>query len=341
MDYRAGGRFEVRIAPADVGKRVSVRRVAENDGTRPVFTDTIGLLTSWSDGVLMITRRDGETVHIAESTLVAGKVVPPAPARRRSRPPRDEPGELREVTARGWPATETEHLGGWLLRASDGFTRRANCVLPLGDPGVPLDEALRRVHNWYTTRGLPPFVQVETGSATAAALAERGWATEGHTQLRTAALAPLVDGPEAERVTLSRELDEGWLTRYHRTGDLASAARGVLTRGSSVWFATVPATGNEPPSAVGRCVVDGRWALFGAVEVDPALRRRGLGTAVMTALAREALAEGADVAVLQVEEENAAALALYDGMGFITRERYHYCRPAPPSDGDGRTPAGE
>src|SRR6476660_4720864 len=90
-NLRAGGtltfsgeaRSDIRITPADVGKRVSVRRLAEIAEGRPVFSDTVGVLTSWSQGVLIITRRDGRTVHITQSSVVAGKVVPDPPARRR------------------------------------------------------------------------------------------------------------------------------------------------------------------------------------------------------------------------------------------------------------------
>ncbi|NUS16658.1 MAG: GNAT family N-acetyltransferase, partial [Streptomyces sp.] len=88
------------------------------------------------------------------------------------------------------------------------------------------------------------------------------------------------------------------------------------------------------PAAIGRCVVDGRWASFAAVEVDPELRRRGLATTVMAALARRALDEGASAAWLQVEEDNAGARALYAGMGFAAHHAYHHYRePAAPGSG--------
>lgn len=329
MEFSGGGLLDIHVTPADVGKRVSVRRVAEIIGGRPVFTDAVGVLTSWSHGVLMITRRGGEVVRIPEESLVAGKVVPDAPARRR-RPgvPAATARELQETAARGWPAVETERLGGWVLRCSKGFTRRANSVLPLGDPGIPLDAALERVTAWYGERGLVPYVQV-VEAPLAAALEERGWPSEAYTSLLTAPLAPVADGPGAERVTLSREADEAWLARYRRTGEAGQEAVKVLTGGPSVWFATVPGSGpEEPPAAIGRCVVDGPWAGFAAVEVDPAHRREGLATAVMAALARQAVDEGAGGAYLQVEEDNGGALALYDRMGFTVHHRYHYRRGA-------------
>ncbi len=268
-----------------------------------------------------------------ESTLVAGKVVPAAPARRRG--PATSARELTEVAARGWPAVETERLGEWTLRAAAGFTKRANSALPVGDPGVPLDAALDRVRAWYAARGLPPYVVVSTGAAgsdelLAAELERRGWTAERHTIVRVGALAPLADtDADTGRVRLSREPDEGWISMYNRSADAPPEAVKVLTGGPSVWFATVP--GEDGPAAIGRVVVDGRWAGFAAVEVAPAHRRQGLATLVMAALAERALQEGASAAYLQVEADNAGARALYDGLGFTDHHHYHYRRA--PQDG--------
>ena len=329
MEISAAGRLEVRITTADVGKRVSVRSLIEHGPSGEKFTDTVGVLTSWDNGVLRITRRSGESVRVAESTLVAGKVVPSAPARRRG--PAAGYEELARVSARAWPPVESERLGEWELRAAGGFTRRANSVLPLGDPGMPLDDALTAVRGWYAARGLPAYVQTATGAEGAqellcAELERRGWVREVTAELWTGPLAPVADrGGEPSGVVLSREADEGWLARYRRKG-VGEVALRVLGSGPSVWFASVPGGTDDAPAAIGRCVVDGRWAGFAAVEVDPALRRRGLATRVMAALARRALEEGASAAWLQVEADNAGARGLYAGMGFAAHHAYHHYR---------------
>ncbi|MBZ6172264.1 GNAT family N-acetyltransferase [Streptomyces olivaceus] len=328
MEISAAGRLEVRITVADVGKRVSVRRLREPGVTDEMFTDTVGVLTSWTDGVLLITRKSGESVRVAESSLVAGKVVPSAPARRRGRAASF--GELTRTTARAWRPVESEWLGEWELRAAAGFTRRANSVLPLGDPGLPLDEALAAVRRWYGERGLPAYVQTATGAegtqeALCAELERRGWVREVTAEVWTGALAPVADLAEGAGVELSRAADEAWLARYQRKG-VSEVALRVLGSGPSVWFATVPGAGAGAPAAIGRCVVDGRWASFAAVEVDPAYRRRGLATTVLAALARRALEEGASAAWLQVETDNAGARALYAGMGFAAHHAYHHYR---------------
>ncbi|WP_073947264.1 GNAT family N-acetyltransferase [Streptomyces kebangsaanensis] len=336
MEISAAGRLEVRITTADVGKRVSVRRLGEPGTPGARFTDTVGVLTSWDNGVLVITRKSGETVRIAESSLVAGKVVPAAPARRRG--PAAPYDELARVAARAWPPVESERLGDWELRAAGGFTRRANSVLPLGDPGLPLDGALAAVRRWYGERGLPAYVQTATGAEGAqellcAELERRGWVREVSAELWTGALAPVADRSEGSGVVLSRTADEAWLARYRRKG-VSEVALKVLGGGPSVWFASVPGEGGVP-AAIGRCVVDGRWASFAAVEVDPALRRRGLATTVLAALARRALDEGASAAWLQVETDNAAARALYGALGFSAHHAYHHYRE--PGSGSGRS----
>ncbi len=278
--------------------------------------------------MLLITRKDGESVRIPESSLVAGKVVPAAPARRRG--PAAGFAELTRIAARAWVPVESEPLGDWTLRASGGFTRRANSALALGDPGVPLDEALARVTAWYAEHNLPAYVQAGTGAEGAqellcAELEARGWAREVSAEVRIAALAPIGDvAADVSRVGLSRTCDAAWLDRYQRTGVPRPEVAQVLSAGPSVWFARVEEAGAT--AAIGRLVVDGRWAGFAAVEVAPEFRRQGLATAVMAALARQALAEGASAAWLQVETDNAGARGLYDGLGFATHHTYHHFR---------------
>jgi GNAT superfamily N-acetyltransferase len=155
-------------------------------------------------------------------------------------------------------------------------------------------------------------------------------------ELWTGALAPVADRAQGAGVVLSREVDEAWLARYRRKG-VSEVALRVLGAGPSVWFATVPGAAGAPPAAIGRCVVDGRWAGFAAVEVDPGRRREGLATEVMAALARRALDEGASAAWLQVETDNEAARALYAALGFAPHHTYHHYRA--PSEPDGPAPA--
>ncbi|MCX7889007.1 MAG: GNAT family N-acetyltransferase [Rhodobacteraceae bacterium] len=65
------------------------------------------------------------------------------------------------------------------------------------------------------------------------------------------------------------------------------------------------------------------------LAVLPAMRRRGIGRDLLARFLDAAAAEGAERAVLEVAETNAAARALYRGAGFVEagRRRGYFARP--------------
>src|SRR4051794_30912048 len=140
-------RVSPRLGPDLVGQRVVVRR--RLGGGR--VGDLLGELLAWDsdgDGQVRVRTRHGE-VQVPISEVVAGKAVPPPPTRRGA-PHRALTWEqLEDVAADGWRPLEQDWLGargqGWRLRAAAGFTGRANSVLPLGDPGQPLPDAVDAV----------------------------------------------------------------------------------------------------------------------------------------------------------------------------------------------------
>ena len=109
--------------------------------------------------------------------------------------------------ADGWRAVEEEWLGGWLLRASSGFTSRGNSVLPLGDPGLPLERGRRPSAAWYAARRLPPPFQLvlppsgrRGGRPARRAAGARGYRVVQPTLVMTGATSdidPLRDGRRA------------------------------------------------------------------------------------------------------------------------------------------------
>ncbi len=78
-DGTAPGMYRMSLTPADVGRRVVLRRRL-TDG-REGLGDVVGDLLSWTDGELVVRVRDGREICVTEDTVVAGKLVPPAPSR--------------------------------------------------------------------------------------------------------------------------------------------------------------------------------------------------------------------------------------------------------------------
>jgi ribosomal protein S18 acetylase RimI-like enzyme len=235
--------------------------------------------------------------------------------------------DLERIAAGGWPGLRQAWLGDWLLRAGTGWTGRANSVLPIGDPGLPLDDALTRVHEWYAEQGLPPLFQVALPCCAPLdqALQERGWEPYNFSGVLTADVADVLATTPAgpvPRVELRETPDADWLAAYnYRGGALPPGAEETLRAGDRPLFARIEADGRIV--AIGRFSVSGPWVGVTAVEVDPAARRRGLAGHLM----REGLRQlSATACYLQVADTNAPALALYARLGFFRHHSYRYLR---------------
>jgi hypothetical protein len=86
-------------------------------------------------------------------------------------------GTIEEASLRAWPAVEKEQLDGWELRASNGFTKRANSVQPFGSSTRPVSEKVFDCEKWYAARGLPTIFRLTrfTEPRLDAFLAERAY----------------------------------------------------------------------------------------------------------------------------------------------------------------------
>jgi N-acetylglutamate synthase len=236
---------------------------------------------------------------------------------------------LERVAALHWQGVEQERLGDWLLRAAGGFTGRANSALPLGDPGMPAERAVAEVVAWYSRRGLTPMIVIVQGLRARATdlddlLVRCGWsAPRIPVMVMTARSEAVACFQRDIGMTLAAEPDTEWLALYRFMGEaLPPNALPVLMSAPVQMFASVRRDGRTV--ATGRLSLAGGWGGITAIDVDPAWRRAGLGTAVTAGLAAQATAHGADRLFLQVEEENAAARTLYARCGFTDHHRYHY-----------------
>ena len=78
---------------------------------------------------------------------------------------RDSAKQIEEASLNAWPALRRMVVDGWLVRFSEGYTRRANSVNPLYGGYIDVEEKIRFFEQLYVERKLPcvfkvtPFVQ--------------------------------------------------------------------------------------------------------------------------------------------------------------------------------------
>lgn len=321
------------LTPAHLGLRVSVRRRDREVAGPRSLRDTVGRLEAVDGASLQVRGRDGRLVTIARADVVAARFVPPVTGRLR-RAADVEVSALEQVAALGWPALETAPLGAWLLRSAEGFTGRANSVLPLGSPGRPLEQALAEVVTWYERRQLTPRFQVPLPLRRDLddALASHGWTAFDPVRVLVADLAAvrmLADRrDDVAPPSVSDRPDDAWLAAYHYRGtELPTVARKVMSAGAEPLFVSL--ADDTGVVAVARGAVDEGWLGVTAVEVAARARRQGLGRTLLHDLLAAGHARGARFTYLQVAEENAPARAFYDRLGFVDHHGYHYRRWQP------------
>ncbi|MFC9964730.1 GNAT family N-acetyltransferase [Nocardia ignorata] len=310
-----------------LGRRVVMRYQLPAGYPQPL-TDVIGELVSMTPP--SVRTAEGEVVSVAPDRVVALKALGPRPIRTK------EIRSLETAAAGGWPGVEHTWIDGWLVRAGNGYTGRANSAVPLGESGVPATlsiETMHRIADWYTARGLPLLLQLPDRLAPV----PPGWNSWSETVVLGLDISNFVLPQGPSMVRIAARPDEGWLRTHRYRGEIPldpvvrEPDRDVLTSvlDGTVGFATL---GVPEALAIGRGAVttapDGRrWVGLTCVAVAAAHRRNGLATLVCAELIRWGADQGATHAYVQVEVGNATALALYRELGFIEHHSYRYAAP--------------
>ncbi|MGZ4781513.1 MAG: GNAT family N-acetyltransferase [Oryzihumus sp.] len=314
-----------------VGARVVVRSRLADPAGGASLTDAVGTLVSVDAGSLVVDTRQG-AVTIERSRVVAAKVVPPRPTRRGAPHLALSVEDLQRVMVEGWAPVERARLGDWVLRAAGGFTGRANSVLPLGDPGLPLPEAVARAEDWYAARGLPPrfLVAGPVGFAMAedrlgALLLDRGYHETNRSVVMTSAAQVVADtSAGAADVEVAEELTPQWLDAYARQREVVPGSTQSVLSGSPGQLFASAAVGGRVVALARLGLVAGGWAGLYGVWVDPEHRGHGLARALTGALAARAVARGTRSLYLQTLHANEPAVGLYSSLGFSSHHSYSY-----------------
>jgi N-acetylglutamate synthase len=238
---------------------------------------------------------------------------------------------LEELAHRTWPCRMGDALGDWILREADGFTRRANSCLALGDPGLSLPDSIDRVEAWYRERDLEPCIKIcpTSPSGLDSLLESRDWS------VATPSLALRRDigqnlSTSSSELSVSAIPDAGWLRTVSlwdgENPERARRHRELAQRIQSAGF--LRWTAGEGILAVGLVSMDGSNSYLYDVVVHPERRGRGIGRAFCSAALDWARSCSIRTMALQVLESNTAARALYASLGFAEHHRYHY-RVAP------------
>lgn len=238
---------------------------------------------------------------------------------------------------RAWPASSTAYDGTWCVRTTTGFpARRLNSVNPL-DPSddQDIEARVRRAVEHFRSVGRQPIFRLSPLAPQRLIdhLDEAGWGREADSLVLVGDLASIDLSEAIDRIPIRDGLRylQASLIVHERPPELREGLFEILSsiRPSTAFF--VREDRRENPVAVALAITDNDLAGLLDVAVSPHMRRRGLGLDLVRTALRHTLHRGARTGWLQVEADNAAGLALYQGLGF--REAYRYVYRTAPLDG--------
>ncbi|ASY64074.1 Histone acetyltransferase HPA2-related acetyltransferase [Sinorhizobium sojae CCBAU 05684] len=240
---------------------------------------------------------------------------------------------LEAVGFRAWPATSVHYDGSWLIRLTTGHpSKRLNSVNPLDpsdyrDIGIRLEKAARRFaeHGRVLTVRQTPL----TPPQMIAHMDEAGWPAFGRSLVLALDLAERDFGDGMDHLPIKDvgRFADARLLIGKEEPESKEALIGIID-------AIKPETGlflfedrEIGPTAVSLVVHDNDLAGIMQFAVAEAVRRQGVGNALLDASLRWGRLRGAKKAWMQVEADNEAAISLYRKAGFSEVYRYVYRAP--------------
>ncbi len=228
--------------------------------------------------------------------------------------------QLYSVTDATWPAARKWQLGPWMIREGQGGGQRASAATLDGDfTTSAIGDAERAMRDL----GQPELFMIRAGDeALDNALAERGYAIKDPVVQYVAPVSALC-GPTPPISTFAIWPPLAIMKELWAEGGIGPGRIDVMSRASGPKTALL-ARQEGRAAGCGFVALDGRVAMVHALEVAAHLRRKGAAVNMMRVAAAWAGGAGADHLAALVTAANAAANALYSGMGMTAMGRYHY-----------------
>ena len=236
---------------------------------------------------------------------------------------------IEEVSLNSWPALQQIVFDGWILRFSEGYTKRANSVNPLYDSSMDVDEKVDVCETLYAERGLQPIFRLTPFSSPPdldRILESRNYRKIDRTlvlylNLRNWGVQPIVPGE------LRCEQLDDWIDIFCRFQESPVAEhqthKAILQAiPSQRVLAALSDSGQAVACGLG-VLENGYFGLFDLVT-DPRQRSKGYGTRLASSLLSWAQTHGGLHAYLQVVSNNEPARRLYARLGFAEVYQYWY-----------------
>ena len=224
---------------------------------------------------------------------------------------------------------EVREMADWLLPLDRSTIGRAKSAVPLRHTGLRAD-ALDAIETAYLDWGIEARFRVADVPGLGnihQRLRAMGYAPDQPTLVQVGTVSALLALPATATARVDTDPNASWSSVYTASGfDAVDGAHRVQALSRSQYAIYAATHQGEQALAAGTASLSQGWACIHGMRTVAAARGQGLASQILRGLAAVAAQRGLKRVFLQVEEDNAAALALYARAGLQTAWRYHYWR---------------
>ena len=238
--------------------------------------------------------------------------------------------KIEELSMNALPALDTDLYDGWILRFSNGYTKRANSVNPIYSSSIDVNGKIEKVEQLYLSRGLHVVYKITEYSYPNDlddSLQKADYSLEGETSVQVLKLED-DRGKLTTNTEIYSELNDKWLSSFYTLNGIQEEHRLIVRQmlkritGITCYALIIGEKGSVLSCGLG--VLVGEYIGLYDIVTNKEYRNRGFGTEVMHCLLNWGREHGAKYAYLQVIANNLPAKKLYSKLGFIEKYKYWY-----------------
>jgi RimJ/RimL family protein N-acetyltransferase len=239
-----------------------------------------------------------------------------------------------ELADNAWPCKVHYLVNGWIARISEGYTQRANSVLPIFYSGMNPKEDITLVEKIYLKMKLPKVIfQIPAYTAPKNLdniLEMRDYQKCSETSVMVSKLKNLSSNPVRNDLSfksIGTEMQRQW---FDFKESFSLSKKKVRLKEQIINRIQIPETHffflflEEELIAVGLGVSERDYIGVYDVEIHPNHRKKGFGTDFMHCIINWGRKNSLKTLYLQVEKENKGGQHLYKKIGLKTLYNYHY-----------------
>lgn len=235
---------------------------------------------------------------------------------------------LEDISLNAWPSYQMQLYDGWILRYSDFYTHRTNCIEQIGTSTIPWEEKLRYCEEIYRYWNTPTIYKITPMLPPLfdSFLEEHNYTIERLTFVMAQKLKAFFPIPCSVKITLEYQITPKWLEGLFRLKNTtkekhldivpsmyAAIPKDIIAASISI---------DNKIVATGLGILDRNYIGLYAIHVDDKYCNQQWGRGICSTILNEGMKRGASYGYLQVIDGNDNAKHLYESLGFI--EQYTY-----------------